>query len=81
MGAPGGESAAFGPFWPAVGPIAFLLIFLALPIGTAVFLAGYTVATLAWRGLAGAPLAVWVLMVLGLSGFVGLLVGRRLSRG
>ncbi len=64
-----------------MGPIAFLLIFLATPIGSAVFLAGYTAATLAWRGLAGAPLAVWVLIAVALGGFFGLLLGRRLSRG
>ncbi len=64
----------------SVGPIAFVLVFLALPIGTALFLAGYTVATLAWRGLDGAPLAVWVLIAVGLGAFFGLLIGRRLSR-
>ena len=64
-----------------MGPIAFLLIFLAIPIGSALFLAGYTAATLAWRGLDGAPLAVWVLIAVSLGGFFGLLLGRRLSRG
>jgi hypothetical protein len=63
-----------------VGPIAFVVVFLALPIGTALFLAGYTAATLAWRGLGGAPLAVWVLIAVGLGGSAGLLLGRRLSR-
>lgn len=63
-----------------MGPIAFLLVFLALPIGTAVFLVGYTAATLAWRGLAGAPLAVWVLIAVGVGGVFGLVVGRRLNR-
>ncbi|MDQ3946299.1 MAG: hypothetical protein M3357_14325 [Actinomycetota bacterium] len=63
-----------------MGPIAFVVVFLALPIGTALFLAGYTAATLAWRGLGGAPLAVWVLIAVGLGGFAGLLLGRRLNR-
>jgi hypothetical protein len=63
-----------------VGPIVFVLVFLALPLGTALFLAGYTAATLAWRGLGDAPLAVWVLIAIGLGGLAGLLIGRRLTR-
>jgi hypothetical protein len=65
---------------PGVGPIAFVLVFLALPLGTALFLAGYTVATLAWRGLDGAPLAVWALIAACLGALGGLVIGRRLSR-
>jgi membrane protein DedA with SNARE-associated domain len=63
-----------------VGPIAFVLVFLALPIGTALFLAGYTLATLAWRGLDGAPLAVWALIASCLGALFGLVIGRRISR-
>jgi membrane protein DedA with SNARE-associated domain len=63
-----------------VGPIVFVLVFLALPVGTALFLAGYTLATLAWRGLDGAPLAVWALLASGLGALGGLVIGRRLSR-
>ncbi len=66
--------------WAAVGPIAFVLVFLALPLGTALFLAGYTVAILAWRGLDGAPLAVWALVATVLGAVGGLVVGRRISR-
>jgi hypothetical protein len=63
-----------------MGPIAFVLVFLALPLGTALFLAGYTVATLAWRGLGGAPLAVWALIAMCLGALGGLAIGRKLSR-
>ena len=63
-----------------VGPIAFVLVFLALPVGTALFLAGYTVATLAWRGLDGAPLAVWALLASCVGALLGLVIGRRISR-
>ncbi len=63
-----------------VGPIVFVLVFLALPLGTALFLAGYTVATLAWRGLDGAPLAVWALIASCLGAFGGLVIGRWISR-
>ena len=64
-----------------MGPIAFVLVFLALPLGTALFLAGYTLAALAWRGLDGAPLAVWALMAVVLGALGGLVIGRRFSRG
>ncbi len=63
-----------------MGPIVFVLVFLALPLATALFLAGYTLATLAWRGLEGAPLAVWALIASGLGALGGLIIGRRLSR-
>ena len=66
--------------WPAVGPIAFVLVFLALPLGTALFLAGYTLATLAWRGLDGAPLAVWALIAVALGALGGLVIGRSVNR-
>ena len=64
----------------AVGPIAFVLVFLALPLGTALFLAGYTLATLAWRGLDGAPLAVWALIAVALGALGGLVIGRSVNR-
>ena len=63
-----------------MGPIAFLLVFLALPLGTALFLITYTAATLAWRGLADAPLAAWALIASAMGALVGLLIGRRLTR-
>ncbi|MGH8993020.1 MAG: hypothetical protein ACRDZ7_16045 [Acidimicrobiia bacterium] len=64
-----------------MGPIAFLLVFLALPIGTAIFLITYTAATLAWRGMAGAPVAAWALVAVAVGALAGLVIGRRLSRG
>ena len=63
-----------------MGPIAFLLVFLALPLATAVFLITYTAATLAWRGMAGAPLAAWALLASAIGAVAGLLIGCRLSR-
>ena len=63
-----------------MGPIAFLLVFLALPVGAALFLLTYTAATLAWRGLADAPLAAWALMACGMGALAGLLIGRRLTK-
>lgn len=65
-----------------MGPFAFLIVLLALPIGTALFLVTYTLGTLAWRGMAGgAPLAVWALIAAVIGALAGLLIGRRLSRG
>ena len=63
-----------------MGPIAFLFVFLALPLATAVFLVTYTAATLAWRGMAGAPVAVWALLAAVVGALAGVLIGRRLSR-
>ena len=64
-----------------MGPIAFIVVFLALPIGTALFLGGYVLATVVWHGAGGVPLAVWVLTATTLGALFGLLIGRRLSRG
>jgi len=42
-----------------VGPIAFVIVFMLVPLAAAVFAAGFFAAVGIWRLLAGVPTAAW----------------------
>lgn len=46
-----------------MGPIVFVLVFLGLPLAAALFLAGYTVASVFWDVLGDVHPALWALTV------------------
>ena len=42
-----------------MGPIAFVIVFMLVPLAAAVFAAGFFAAVGVWRLLAGVPASVW----------------------
>jgi hypothetical protein len=45
-----------------VGPIAFVIVFMLVPLAAAVFAAGFFAAVGIWRLLAGVPTAAWAIL-------------------
>ena len=63
---------------PAVGPIAFILVFLVVPLAAGLVVLVFLVAALAAKAFAALPLVTWALMLAAL--FTGEVARRRIGR-